>query len=129
MRRFGLRALYAKPRLSGSRQDHRKYPYLLAGKKISYPNQVWASDITYIKLPGGTVYLVVIIDLYSRKVLSWKLSNTVDAASCVGALEEAIAVYGEPAIFNTDQGCQYTSEVFIRVLKDHHIEISMDGKG
>jgi len=129
MRRFGLRALYAKPRLSRARQEHRKYPYLLAGKKILYPNQVWASDITYIKLPGGTVYLVVILDLYSRKVLSWRLSNTVDAAFCVEALEEAIEVYGEPAIFNTDQGCQYTGEVFIRVLKDHHIEISMDGKG
>lgn len=129
MRRFGLRALYAKPKLSQARREHRKYPYLLAGKTIRYPNQVWASDITYLKLPGGTVYLVVILDLYSRKVLSWRLSNTVDAEFCVQALEEAIRLYGEPAIFNTDQGCQFTSEGFVEVLKEHHIRISMDGKG
>ena len=129
MRRFGLRALYAKPRLTVARKGHKKYPYLLAGKVIRYPNQVWASDITYCWLPGGHVYLAVILDLYSRKVLSWRLSNTLDAEFCVEALEEAIEVYGIPAIFNTDQGCQYTSEVFIGVLERHNIEISMSAKG
>ena len=129
MRRFGLRALFATPRLTVPRKDHKKYPYLLAGKVIRYPNQVWASDITYIRLPGGHVYLAVILDLYSRRVLSWRLSNTLDAEFCVDALEEAIEVYGIPAIFNTDQGCQYTSDAFIGVLKRHKIEISMSAKG
>jgi len=129
MNRFGLRALYAKPYLSKARKEHAKYPYLLSGKKIRYPNQVWASDITYIKLPGGHVYLVVILDLYSRKILSWRLSNTLDADFCVEALEEAIEIYGIPAIFNTDQGCQFTCERFIDVLSRNRIEISMDGKG
>ena len=129
MRRFGLSALYAKPQLTMARKEHKKYPYLLGGKVIRYPNQVWASDITYCRLAGGHVYLVVVLDLYSRKVLSWRLSNSLDAAFCVDALEEAIAVYGTPAIFNTDQGCQYTSDAFIEVLNRHHIEISMSGKG
>ncbi len=129
MRRFGLRALYPKPRLTVARKEHKKYPYLLSGKVIRYPNLVWASDITYCSLPGGKVYLVVILDLYSRKVLTWRLSNTLDANFCVEALNEAIDQYGIPAIFNTDQGCQYTSDAFIGVLKEHHIEISMSGKG
>tara|TARA_Y100000031_G_C8189809_1_gene370834 strand:- start:104 stop:946 length:843 start_codon:yes stop_codon:yes gene_type:complete len=129
MRRFGLRALYARPRLTVPRKEHKKYPYLLTGKEIRYPNQVWASDITYCRLPGGHVYLAVILDLYSRKVLSWRLSNTLDAEFCVEALEEAIEVYGVPAIFNTDQGCQYTSEAFVGVLKRHKIEVSMSAKG
>ncbi len=129
MRRFGLRALYAQPRLTVPRKEHKKYPYLLAGKLIRYPNQVWASDITYCRLPGGHVYLAVILDLYSRKVLSWRLSNTLDAGFCVEALEEAIELYGVPAIFNTDQGCQYTSEAFVSVLKRNKIEISMSAKG
>lgn len=129
MRRFGLRALYAKRSLSTARKEHKKYPYLLRGKEIRYPNQVWASDLTYLRLPGGFVYLVVILDLFSRKVLSWKLSNSMDPGFCVAALEEAIERYGEPAIFNTDQGSQFTSEAFISVLKRHSIEISMDGKG
>ena len=129
MRRFGKRALYAKPRLTVARKEHKKYPYLLRSKVIRHSNQVWASDITYCWLPGGYVYLVAILDLYSRKVLSWRLSNTLDADFCVAALEEAIAIYGIPAIFNTDQGCQYTSDAFIGVLKSHHIEISMSGKG
>ena len=129
MRRFGLRALYAKPRLTVPRKGHKKYPYLLSGKVIRYPNQVWASDITYIRLPDGHVYLAVILDLYSRRVLSWRLSNTLDAEFCVEALEEAIELYGIPAIFNTDQGCQYTSEAFIGVLEKHNIEISMSAKG
>ena len=129
MRRFGLRALFPGPLLSRPRKEHRKYPYLLRGKQIRYPNQVWASDLTYIRLPGGFVYLAAILDLYSRKVLSWRLSNTLDPSFCVEALEEALEKYGEPAIFNTDQGSQYTSEAFISVLKDHGIQISMDGKG
>jgi len=129
MRRFGRKALYAKPRLTVARKEHKKYPYLLRGKVIRHPNQVWASDITYCWLPGGYVYLVAILDLYSRKVLTWRLSNTLDADFCVAALDEAIAEYGIPAIFNTDQGCQYTSDAFIGVLKSHGIEISMSGKG
>lgn len=129
MKRFGMRAIYAGKNLSKARKEHKKYPYLLRGKVIRYPNQVWASDITYCRLPGGHVYLVAIIDLFSRKVLSWRLSNTLDAAFCVDALEEALEFYGTPAIFNTDQGCQFTSDDFTAVLKNHHIEISMDGKG
>ena len=129
MRRFGLRAIYARLNLSKRRKAHKVYPYLLRGKEIRYPNQVWASDITYVKLPGGHMYLVVILDLYSRKVLSWRLSNTLDTDFCIEALDEALEVYGVPAIFNSDQGCQYTSERFIERLKEHHIQISMDGKG
>ncbi len=129
MKRFGLRAIYARRNLSMPRKEHKKYPYLLRNKIIRFPNQVWATDITYLKLPGGHVYLVAILDLYSRKVLSWKLSNTLDASFCVEALEEAILLYGTPAIFNTDQGCQFTSDDFLSVLKKNNIEISMDGKG
>jgi len=129
MRRFGLRALFPGPSLSRPRKEHKKYPYLLKGKQIRYPNQVWATDLTYIRLPGGFVYLAAILDLYSRKVLSWRLSNTLDPSFCVEALEEALEQYGEPAIFNTDQGSQFTSDAFISVLKVHSIEISMDGKG
>jgi len=129
MKRFGLRAIYAKRGLSKACKQHKKYPYLLKGKVIRYPNQVWASDITYLALPGGKVYLVVILDLYSRKVLTWRLSNTLDTNFCVDALEEAISLYGEPAIFNSDQGSQYTSDKFISVLKRHYIKISMDSRG
>jgi putative transposase len=129
MRKFGLRAIFSKPNLSKARKEHKKYPYLLSGKVIRYPNQVWASDLTYIRLPGGHVYLVAIIDLYSRKVLSWRLSNSMKADFCVEALEEAIEKYGSPAIFNTDQGSQFTSDEFIGILKKHYIRISMDGKG
>lgn len=129
MRRFGYKALFPCKNLSKARHEHKKYPYLLRGKVIRYPNQVWASDITYCKLPTGNVYLVVILDLYSRKVLSWKVSNTLDSAFCVAALEEAIENFGVPAIFNTDQGCQFTSDQFTSVLKAHDIRISMDGKG
>lgn len=129
MYRFGLRALYPKPRLSKPGKGHKKYPYLLRGKIIRYPNQAWATDITYLRLSGGYVYCTAIIDLYSRKVLSWRISNTLDTAFCIEALEEAIDQYGEPAIFNTDQGSQFTSEKFIAVLKRHKISISMDGKG
>jgi putative transposase len=127
MKRAGLRAIYPGKRLSMPNKGHKKYPYLLRGKNIWLPNQVWASDITYIKLPGGHVYLVTIIDLYSRRIMSWRVSNTLDADFCVLALEEAIACHGSPAIFNTDQGCQFTSEQFVSVLQEYGIQISMDG--
>jgi putative transposase len=127
MHRAGLKALYPGKRTSIPNRGHQKYPYLLRNKVIWLPNQVWATDITYIKLRGGHVYLVAIIDLYSRKVLSWTLSNTMDTEFCVAALEEAIARWGVPAIFNTDQGSQFTSEAFTLVLKAHRIKISMDG--
>ena len=129
MHQFGLRAVFPGPRLSKPGKGHKKYPYLLRGKVIRHPNQVWAADLTYIRLPGGFVYLVAIIDLFSRKVLSWRLSNTMDPGFCVAALKEAIEQYGEPAIFNTDQGSQFTSDAFIAVLERHQIAISMDGKG
>jgi putative transposase len=127
MKKAGLRAIYAGKRTSVPIKWHQKYPYLLRGKTLWLPNQVWATDITYIKLAGGYVYLVAIIDLYSRKVLSWRVSNTLDAEFCVAALEEAIAGYGIPAIFNTDQGCQFTSEAFTGTLEQYGIRISMDG--
>ena len=129
MHQFGLRAVYPKPNLSRPGKGHKKYPYLLRGREIRYPNQVWSTDVTHFRLPGGFVYLAAIVDLYLRKVLSWRLSNSMDATFCVAALKEAIERYGVPAIFNSDQGSQFTSDAFIGVLKEHHIEISMDGKG
>ena len=129
MKKAGLRAIYPGKWLSIPSKMHKKYPYLLRDKDIWLPNQVWATDITYIKLAGGHVYLVAIIDLFSRKVLSWRLSNTLDTEFCISALEEAIMTYGVPAIFNTDQGCQFTSEAFTDKLEDYKIRISMDGKG
>jgi putative transposase len=129
MQKAGLRAIYPGKRLSIPVKWHEKYPYLLRDKEVWLPNQVWATDITYIKLSGGHVYLVAIIDLFSRKTLSWKLSNTLDTEFCISALEEAIMLYGKPAIFNTDQGSQFTSEAFTEKLKSHKIRISMDGKG
>lgn len=129
MKKAGLRAVYPGKRLSIPIKMHKKYPYLLRGKEIWFPNQVWATDITYIKLSGCHVYLVAIVDLFSRKVLSWRLSNTLDTEFCISALEEAIDMYGVPAIFNTDQGSQFTSDAFTDKLKAHGIRISMDGKG
>lgn len=129
MKKAGLRAVYPGKRLSIPSKLHEKYPYLLRDKEICFPNQVWATDITYIKLSGGHVYLVAIIDLFSRKILSWKLSNTLDTEFCISALDEAIIMYGIPAIFNTDQGSQFTSEAFTEKLKSYKIRISMDGKG
>lgn len=128
MRKAGLRAIYAGKNTSIPGKGHKKYPYLLRGKVAWLPNQVWATDITYIKLSGGYVYLVAIIDLYSRKVLSWRVSNTMDAEFCVSALDEAITIWGVPAIFNTDQGSQFTSDAFIDALESRGIRISMDGK-
>ena len=129
MKKAGLRAIYPGKRLSIPSKMHKKYPYLLRDKDIWLPNQVWATDITYIKLAGGHVYLAAIIDLFSRKVLSWRLSNTLDTEFCISALEEAIMIYGVPAIFNTDQGCQFTSDAFIDKLESYKIRISMDGRG
>jgi len=129
MREMALTAIYPKPNTSKPRKNHRIYPYLLSGMHIQRPNQVWSSDITYIRLKQGFVYLVAIVDWYSRKVLSWKLSNTLDSSFCVEALEEALSVYGNPEYFNTDQGAQYTSDEFLRPLKERGIKISMDGKG
>ena len=129
MRLMGIEALYPKPRLSLGNKAHKVYPYLLRNLTIDRPNQVWATDITYIPMAKGFIYLTVIMDWYSRKILSWRLSNTMDTSFCIDVLEEAIDYYGKPDIFNTDQGSQYTSDEFIKVLKDNEIKISMDGKG
>jgi len=129
MRNMGLSAIYQKPNTSKPHPEHKIYPYLLRGMMINKPNQVWCTDITYIPMRRGFLYLVAIMDWASRKVLSWRLSNTLDADFCVDALEEAIKHYGTPEIFNTDQGSQFTSDAFTSVLKDANIRISMDGKG
>lgn len=129
MRTMGIAALYPKRNLSLANQAHKVYPYLLRNLTIDRPNHVWATDITFIPMARGFVYLVAIMDWYSRKVLSWRVSNTMDTRFCVEALEEAIETYGCPEIFNTDQGSQFSSADFTGVLKDHHIQISMDGKG
>ena len=128
MARAGLKAIYPGRNLSKSRQEHKKYPYLLNEKIIRYPNQVWATDLTYIKLSSGHVYLMAIIDLYSRKVLNWIISNTLDSSIFANCLSETIKEFGSPAIFNTDQGCQFTSDCWINVLLENRVEISMDGK-
>jgi len=125
---MGLKAIYRRPRTSKPAPGHKIYPYLLSGLKITRPNQVWAADITYIPMARGFLYLVAIIDWYSRYVLSWRLSNTLDTDFCVEALEEALKK-GRPDIFNTDQGAQFTSEAFTGLLQQHEIRISMDGKG
>lgn len=129
MRLMGIEALYPKKRTSQPGKGHKIYPYLLQGLEITHANHVWAADITYIPMAKGFLYLVAIIDLYSRKALAWQLSNTMDSQFCVEALEEALRLYGTPEIFNTDQGAQFTSEEFTNVLKQHNITISMDGKG
>ncbi len=129
MRTMGIVALYPKRNLSLANQAHKIYPYLLRNLVIDRPNQVWATDITYIPMARGFVYLAAVIDWHSRKVLSWRLSNTLDASFCVDALEEAIDTYGKPEIFNTDQGSQFTGTDFIDVLKREDIQIRMDGKG
>ncbi len=129
MRLMGIQAIHPGPRTSQPHPQHKIYPYLLRTLNIDRANQVWASDITYLPMEKGFIYLTVIMDWYSRKVLSWRLSNSLDSSFCVDALEEAIHRYGKPEIFNTDQGSQYTSDVFIDVLKDNGIDISMDGKG
>ncbi len=129
LRAMGLMAVFPKPNLSIPHPDNRIYPYLLRNREVIRPNQVWCADITYIRLAFGFAYLVVIIDWHSRCVLSWRISNTLDADFCVEALQEAISKYGVPDIFNTDQGTQFTSQGFIGVLTSNSISISMDGRG
>ena len=129
MRVMGLEALVPKPFTSRSHPAHTKYPYLLRGLAVTRANQVWATDITYIPLRLGFCYLVAVVDWFSRAVLTWRLSNTLEVDFCVEALEEALARHGTPAIFNTDQGVHFTSEDFTSVLKAHGVRISMDGKG
>jgi len=126
---LGLAGMAPGPNTSRPSPQHRIYPYLLRGVAVTRPNQVWSTDITYIRLERGFVYLVAIIDWYSRKVLAWRLSNTLDSGFCVDCLEQALQTYGIPEIFNSDQGCQFTSEAFTGVLKAHSITISMDGRG
>ena len=129
IRKMGIRATVPQPNTSKPCKQHKIYPYLLRDLKINRPNQVWATDITYIPMPRGFVYLTVVMDWFSRKALSWRLSTTLDADFCIEALQEAIEKYGTPDIFNTDQGSQFTGEAFTNVLKGAGIKISMDGKG
>jgi putative transposase len=129
MRILGLAGMAPGPNTSRPHLQHKVYPYLLRGVAVTRPNQVWSTDITYIRLAQGFVYLVAVIDWYSRRVLSWRISNTLDTAFCVDCLKEALQRYGNPEIFNTDQGCQFTSESFTGVLKVHGVAISMDGRG
>lgn len=129
MQTLGLAGMSPGPNTSKAHPQHKIYPYLLRGVDIIRPNQVWSTDITYVRLPRGFVYLVAIIDWYSRKILSWRLSNTMDTGFCVDCLEEAIKTYGTPEIFNSDQGAQFTSNAFTGVLINHAVTISMDGRG
>jgi len=128
MGRMGLEAIYPKPRLSVPGRGHRVFPYLLRGVKIERCDQVWSADITYIPLPGGFMYLAAIIDWYSRYVLAWRLSNTLEGSFCVDLLDEALR-RGRPEIFNTDQGVQFTAEAFTRRLQAAEVAVSMDGRG
>jgi len=129
MREMGLQAIYPKKCTTTPGKGHKVYPYLLRNLPITRVNQVWSTDITYIRMKKGFMYLVAVIDWYSRKVLSWRVSNTMDVQFCTAALEEALEKYGTPEIFNTDQGSQFTSDEFTSILKVHGIKISMDGKG
>jgi putative transposase len=129
MRRMGIEALYRRPRTTKPEPGHKIYPYLLRGIEITQPNQVWAMDITYIPMERGFVYLAVVLDWFSRRVLSWAVSITMEAAFCVETLEDALARHGKPEIFNTDQGSQFTGAAFTGVLIKNGIAISMDGKG
>lgn len=128
MRLMGIEAIHPKPNTSKPNKEHKIYPYLLKNLKITRPNQVWATDITYIPMAKGFQYLVAIIDLYSRYIISWRLSNSLDKDFCIKTLEDALKI-GKPEIFNSDQGSQFTSTEFTDVLKNHSIQISMDGKG
>jgi putative transposase len=129
MRLMGLEAIYPKPKTSRPHPQHKVYPYLLRNLKIDRANQVWAADITYIPMSRGYMYLVAVMDWHSRKVLSWRISNTLDSDFCVQAVEEALSRFGAPEIFNTDQGAQFTAGAFTDLLKSHHVSISMDGRG
>ena len=129
MKRMGIEALYRKPRTTKPGAGHKIYPYLLRNLKIDRPNQAWAMDITYIPMARGFVYLVAVVDWYTRRTLAWKISVTMDTHFCLEAVEEAILRYGTPEIMNTDQGSQFTSQAFIGLMKEYEIRISMDGKG
>jgi len=129
MRLMGLQAIYQKPRTSAPNPAHKIYPYLLRGMKITRANHVWCTDITYIPMQNGFLYLVVVMDWATRHVLSWRLSNTMDSSFCVEALQEALQAYDAPKIFNTDQGAQFTSLAFTGVLREAGVQISMDGRG
>jgi putative transposase len=129
MRRMGIEALYRRPRTTKPEPGHKIYPYLLRGVEVTQPNQVWAMDITYIPMERGFVYLAVVLDWFSRRVLSWRVSITMEAAFCVETLEDALAHHGKPEIFNTDQGSQFTGAAFTSVLIENGIAISMDGRG
>ena len=129
MKRMGLEAIYRKPNTSKPAPGHKIYPYLLRKLPVTRPNQVWAMDLTYIPMARGFVYLAAVVDWFSRRVLAWRLSMTMEAAFCIEALEEALVRYGRPEIFNTDQGSQFTSHDFTSVLSKNSIAISMDGKG
>ncbi len=129
MKRMGIEAIYRRPNTSKPAPGHKIYPYLLRGLKVDRPNQVWATDITYIAMARGFVYLCAVVDWFSRRVLAWRLSITMEAAFCIEALEEALAKHGSPEIFNTDQGSQFTSADFTGVLIANAVAISMDGKG
>jgi len=129
MRLMGLEAIYPKPKTSRPHPEHKIYPYLLRDLNIDRPNQVWAADITFIPMARGFMFLVAVMDWYSRKVLSFRLSNTLDTDFCLEAVEEAVHLYGPPEIFNTDQGAQFTSRAFTGLLEQHQIRISMDGRG
>jgi len=129
VQRMGVEALYRRPRTTKPEPGHKVYPYLLRGMAITRPNQAWAMDITYIAMARGFVYLAVVLDWFSRRVLAWRLSITMEAAFCLETLEDALARYGKPEIFNTDQGSQFTGHAFTSALADNGIAISMDGKG
>jgi len=129
MRLMGIEALYRKPKTTKRHPQHKVYPYLLRNLAITRPNQVWAMDLTYIPMARGFVYLAAVVDWFSRRVLSWKVSTTMDTHFCLEAVEEAMAKFGKPEIFNSDQGSQFTSLAFTSLLKDNGIRISMDGKG
>jgi len=129
MKILGLAGMAPGPNTSRPHPQHTVYPYLLRGVTVTQPNHVWSTDITYIRMARGFVYLVAVIDWYSRKVLSWQLSNTLDGRFCVDCLEQALRTFGIPDIFNSDQGCQFTADAFTSVLKMHGISISMDGRG
>jgi len=128
MRIMGLEAIYPKPRLSAAGKGHKVYPYLLRGMKVERPDQVWSTDITYVPLPGGFMYLAAVIDWYSRYVIAWRLSNTLDGSFCLEMLEESLRS-GKPEVFNTDQGVQFTAEAFTGTLERAGVAVSMDGRG
>lgn len=129
MRLMGLAGMAPGPNTSRAHPEHKVYPYLLRGVPVVRPNQVWSTDITYIRLAHGFAYLVAVMDGYSRRVLAWRISNSMDAAFCVDCLEDALRAHGKPEIFNSDQGSQFTSEAFTSVLKREEVLISMDGRG